>query len=88
IPVSKKNKKESYQVELEECIISFIASLFDGILRGSRRDRLLSKFVESEYEKIDGLMEPLTRVKAEIERMDRLECDDLENMDVAVHAAL
>lgn len=28
-----------------------------GILRGSRRDRLLSKFVENEYEKIDRLME-------------------------------
>ncbi|KAF6174653.1 hypothetical protein GIB67_006305 [Kingdonia uniflora] len=82
IPVSKKNKKESYQEELEERMISFIASLFDGILRGSRRDRLLSKFVESEYEKIDRLMELYTRysdrVKAEIERMDRLEFDDLE----------
>ncbi|KAF6163271.1 hypothetical protein GIB67_025135 [Kingdonia uniflora] len=33
----------------------------DGILRGSRRDRLLSKFVESEYEKIDCLMELFTR---------------------------
>ena len=28
-----------------------------GILRGSRRDRLLSKFVENECEKIDRLME-------------------------------
>ncbi|KAF6155681.1 hypothetical protein GIB67_007118 [Kingdonia uniflora] len=61
IPVSKKNKKESYQEELEECMISFIASLFDGILSGSRRDRLLSKFVESEYEKIDRLMGLYTR---------------------------
>lgn len=28
-----------------------------GILRGSRRERLLSKFVENECEKIDRLME-------------------------------
>lgn len=28
IPVNKKNKKESYQEELEERIISLIASLF------------------------------------------------------------
>ncbi|KAF6145035.1 hypothetical protein GIB67_013386, partial [Kingdonia uniflora] len=56
-----------------------------GILRGSRRDRLLSKFVESEYEKIDRLMELYTRysdrVKAEIERMDRLEFDGLKMDD-------
>jgi len=33
----------------------------DGISRGSRRDRLLSKFVESEYEKIDRLVELYVR---------------------------
>ena len=32
-------------------------SFAGGILRGSRRDRLLSKFVENECEKIDRLME-------------------------------
>ncbi|KAJ0974485.1 hypothetical protein J5N97_016450 [Dioscorea zingiberensis] len=82
IPVSKKNKKESYQEELEERIISLISSLFGGIVRGSRRDRLLSKFVENECEKIDRLMELYIRysdrVKAEIKRMDELELDDLE----------
>ncbi|XP_020092176.1 uncharacterized protein LOC109712820 [Ananas comosus] len=57
IRISKKNKKESYQEELEEHIISLIASLFGGIVKGSRRDRLLSKFVENECEKIDRLME-------------------------------
>ncbi|KAF6155542.1 hypothetical protein GIB67_004536 [Kingdonia uniflora] len=54
----------------------------DGILRGSRRDRLINKFVESEYQKIDCLMELFTRysdiVKADIERMDRIEFYDLE----------
>eukprot|EP00262_Sarcandra_glabra_P004431 TRINITY_DN1544_c0_g7_i1.p1 TRINITY_DN1544_c0_g7~~TRINITY_DN1544_c0_g7_i1.p1 ORF type:complete len:573 (+),score=79.30 TRINITY_DN1544_c0_g7_i1:126-1721(+) len=81
-PLSKKNKKESYQEELEERVISLIASLFGGILRGSRRERLLSKFVENECEKIDRLMELYMRysdrVKAETERLDQLELDDLE----------
>ncbi|XP_065029118.1 uncharacterized protein LOC135652214 [Musa acuminata AAA Group] len=82
IPVSKKKKKESYQEELEERLISLIASLFGGILRGSRRERLLSKFVENECEKIDRLMELYMRysdrIKAETERLDRLQLDDLE----------
>ncbi|XP_058098095.1 uncharacterized protein LOC131243049 isoform X2 [Magnolia sinica] len=82
ISLSKKNKKESYQEELEERIISLIASLFGGLLRGSRRDRLLSKFVENECEKIDRLMELYMRysdrVRAETERLNQLELDDLE----------
>ncbi|KAK6127507.1 hypothetical protein DH2020_038751 [Rehmannia glutinosa] len=53
-----------------------------GILRGSRRERLLSKFVENECEKIDRLMELYmrysNRVKAETERLNQLELDDLE----------
>jgi len=32
-----------------------------GVLRGSRRERLLSKFVENECEKIDRLMELYVR---------------------------
>ncbi|KAK9106434.1 hypothetical protein Syun_022445 [Stephania yunnanensis] len=82
IPMSKKNKKESHQEELEERIISLVASLFGGILRGSRRERILSKFVENECEKVDRLMELYMRysdrVKAESERLDQLELDDLE----------
>uniref|UniRef100_A0A2P2K8M8 Uncharacterized protein MANES_02G082200 n=1 Tax=Rhizophora mucronata TaxID=61149 RepID=A0A2P2K8M8_RHIMU len=81
IPMSK-NKKERYQEELEERLVSMIASLFGGILRGSRRERLLSKFVENECEKIDRLMELYVRysdrVKAETERLEQLELDDLE----------
>lgn len=80
IPVNKKNKKERYQEELEEHLVSLIASLFAGILRGSRRERLLSKFVENECEKIDHLMELYLRysdrVKAESQRMEQLELDD------------
>ncbi|KAJ1281756.1 hypothetical protein BS78_04G330000 [Paspalum vaginatum] len=85
IPVNKKNKKESYQEELEERIISLIASLFGGITKGSRRMRLLAKFVENECEKIDRLMEFYTRyserVKEETERLDSLDLEDLEMDD-------
>ncbi|THF97165.1 hypothetical protein TEA_003295 [Camellia sinensis var. sinensis] len=53
-----------------------------GILRGSRRERLFSKFVENECEKIDRLMELYmrysNRVKSETERLNELELDDLE----------
>lgn len=82
IPVSKRNQGERYKEELEERIISLTASLFDGLSRGSRKERLLSKFVENEFEKVDRLMELYIRyadrVKAEIERMDQLQLDDLE----------
>lgn len=81
VPVNKKYKKRIKE-ELEERLVSLIASLFGGILRGSRRERLLSKFLESECEKIDRLMELYmrysNRVKAETERMNQLELDDLE----------
>lgn len=82
IPLNKKNKKKRYKEELEERLISLIASLLGGILRGSRRERLLSKFVENECEKIDRLMELYMRysdrVKAETARLNELELDDLE----------
>ncbi|CAA7038548.1 unnamed protein product [Microthlaspi erraticum] len=82
IPLNKRIKRERYKEELEERVISLIASLFAGILRGSRRDRLLSKFVENEYEKIDRLMELYMRysdrVRLAAERLDQLELDDLE----------
>ncbi|XP_057807304.1 uncharacterized protein LOC131021989 isoform X1 [Salvia miltiorrhiza] len=82
VPLSKKNKKKQSKEELEERLLSLIASLFGGILRGSRRERLLSKFVENECEKIDRLMELYMRysdrVKEETERFNQLELDDLE----------
>nr|XP_043608435.1 beta-catenin-like protein 1 [Erigeron canadensis] len=81
IPTTKNKKKRSKE-ELEERLISLVASLFGGVLRGSRRERLLSKFVENEFEKIDRLMELYmryaNRVKEESERLDELELDDLE----------
>ncbi|KAL7135348.1 hypothetical protein ABFS83_11G088500 [Erythranthe nasuta] len=82
VPLSKKNKKKFQKEEFKERLISLIASLFGGILRGSRRERLLSKFVENECEKIDRLMELYmrysNRVRAETERIDQIEFDDLE----------
>ncbi|XP_062107656.1 uncharacterized protein LOC133818657 [Humulus lupulus] len=82
IPTNKRNKKGRYHEDLEERLISLIASLFGGILRGSRRERLLGKFVENECEKIDRLMELYMRysdrVKVETERLNNLEFDDLE----------
>ncbi|OWM64354.1 hypothetical protein CDL15_Pgr020320 [Punica granatum] len=82
IPLNKRNKRERYQEELEERIVSLVASLFDGISRGSRRERLLSKFVENECEKIDRLMELYVRysdrVKAETERLNQLKFEELE----------
>lgn len=79
---STKNKKKRAKEEIEERLISLVASLFGGVLRGSRRERLLSKFVENEYEKVDRLMELYmrysNRVKEESERLNELELDDLE----------
>ncbi|KAL0744992.1 hypothetical protein Bca101_100834 [Brassica carinata] len=87
IPLNKRIKRERYKEELEERVISLVASLFgkettEICSLGSRRDRLLSKFVENEYEKIDRLMELYIRysdrVRSEAERLDQLELDDLE----------
>lgn len=83
VPTNKnKIKKKRNKEELEERLISLVASLFGGISRGSRRERLLSKFVENEFEKIDRLMELYmrysNRVKAETERLNNHELDDLE----------
>ncbi|KAL6555857.1 hypothetical protein OROHE_007131 [Orobanche hederae] len=82
IPLSKKNRRKNSKEEMEEHLISLIASLFGGILRGSRRERLLSKFVENECEKIDRLMELYmrysNRVRADVERLSQIELDDLE----------
>ncbi|KAH9625791.1 hypothetical protein KSS87_006035 [Heliosperma pusillum] len=63
---------------LKTAFVAFMA----GILRGSRRERLLNKFVENECEKIDRLMELYVRysdrVKAEAERLNHIDLDDFE----------
>ncbi|PWA71668.1 Armadillo-like helical [Artemisia annua] len=66
------------------CIDTLSFSFFKigGVLRGSRRERLLSKFVENEYEKVERQMELYmrysNRLKEEYERLNELELDDLE----------
>ena len=66
-----KHKKgaDNTEQEEEERTISVISNLFQGLSKGSRRDRVAAKFVESEFEKCDRLMELynryLTRVVAE-----------------------
>ena len=66
-----KHKKgaENTEQEEEEHSVSVISNLFQGLSRGSRRDRVAAKFVENEFEKCDRLMELynryLTKVVAE-----------------------
>ncbi|OVA00391.1 hypothetical protein BVC80_1181g6 [Macleaya cordata] len=71
---------------------SKLFSFLCGILRGSRRERLLSKFVENECEKIDRLMELYMRysdrVKAETERVNQLEPDSEMDEDVLYNRKL
>ena len=64
----KKGEENTVQEE-EEHTVSVISNLFQGLSRGSRRDRVAAKFVENEFEKCDRLMELynryLTKVVAE-----------------------
>lgn len=57
----------------EERVVSIICNLLTNLSRGSRRDRVAAKFVESEFEKIDRLMEIYTeyqgRMAAEEKRL-------------------
>ncbi|CAM6091003.1 unnamed protein product [Calypogeia fissa] len=83
VPVVKsKNKLDRNPDDIEERVISLISSLFGGLTRGSRRERLLSKFQESGFEKIDRLMELYMRyserVKAESKRLDAQQMEDME----------
>lgn len=64
-----KKGEENTDQEEEEHTVSVISNLFQGLSRGSRRDRVAAKFVENEFEKCDRLMELynryLTKVVAE-----------------------
>ena len=54
------------EMEEEEHTISVISNLFQGLSRGSRRDRVAAKFVENEFEKCDRLMELYNRYKVKV----------------------
>ncbi|RWW16633.1 hypothetical protein GW17_00019470 [Ensete ventricosum] len=76
IPVSKKKKKESYQEELEERLISLIASLFVWDLACIISMECISEVSGGSLSlKICRYSD---RVKTETERLDRLQLDDLE----------
>lgn len=71
--------EESTEQDEEEHTVSVISNLFQGLSRGSRRDRVAAKFVENEFEKCDRLMELynryLTKVVAEqVGKRCRLPC--------------
>ncbi|XP_024362971.1 uncharacterized protein [Physcomitrium patens] len=84
IPVKGKNRGDRNYEEIEERVISITSSLFGSLTRGSRRERLLNKFMENEFEKVDRLMELYLRysdrVKAESKRLDEPDDDD-DQMD-------
>lgn len=69
LQIKHKRGEESTEQEEEEHTVSVISNLFQGLSRGSRRDRVAAKFVENEFEKCDRLMELynryLTKVVAE-----------------------
>jgi len=69
LQMKHKKGEENTEQEEEEHTVSVISNLFQGLSRGSRRDRVAAKFVENEFEKCDRLMELysryLTKVVAE-----------------------
>ncbi|KAK9819671.1 hypothetical protein WJX72_000948 [[Myrmecia] bisecta] len=77
----KRHKDEdTNEAEEEERAVSIISNLFQGLARGSRRDRVAAKFVENEFEKCDRLMELFVRyqkrVAAEEARILSMENDE------------
>ena len=61
--VQMKHRKgeENTDQEEEEHTVSVVSNLFQGLSRGSRRDRVAAKFVENEFEKCDRLIELYNR---------------------------
>ena len=59
--VKRRKGEDAEEAEEEERALSTIANLFQGLSRGSRRDRLAAKFVENEFEKCDRLLELYSR---------------------------
>lgn len=76
--MKRRKGEESTEQEEEEHTVNVISNLFQGLSRGSRRDRVAAKFVENEFEKCDRLMELynryLTKVVAEQVRHDASKC--------------
>lgn len=67
----KKNKQRSLSSEeFEEHVCSVISSMLRNT-KGSQKQRLLSKFVENDFEKVDRLMELHLKYLEKVETIDR-----------------
>uniref|UniRef100_A0A182Q491 Beta-catenin-like protein 1 N-terminal domain-containing protein n=1 Tax=Anopheles farauti TaxID=69004 RepID=A0A182Q491_9DIPT len=76
----KRSKKRLLSTdEHEEHVVSIIASMLRNC-KGSQRQRLLSKFTENEFEKVERLMELHRKYLDKVEAMDR-EIDQHTNED-------
>ncbi|KAL0267827.1 UNVERIFIED_CONTAM: hypothetical protein PYX00_009979 [Menopon gallinae] len=66
----KKNRKKVITVEEhEEHVLSIISSMLKNC-KGSQRQRLLSKFTENDYEKVDRLLELHFKYLEKVEQVD------------------
>ncbi|XP_034941278.1 beta-catenin-like protein 1 [Chelonus insularis] len=74
---SKNRKKMFTAEEHEEHVVSIIASMLRNC-KGQQRQRLLSKFTENDYEKIDRLMELHFKY---LEKVDEIEKNAKEDDD-------
>ena len=68
-PKSSKKAASGLELELEEHMASIIASLFRNV-QGAFRDRLVSKFLENDCEKVERLMELHFRYKRRVTLAD------------------
>ncbi|CRK91872.1 CLUMA_CG005493, isoform A [Clunio marinus] len=67
----KKNKQRLLSSEeFEEHVCSIISSMLRNT-KGSQKQRLLSKFVENDFEKVDRLMELHLKYLEKVEKIDR-----------------
>lgn len=84
VVVKRKAKGDVAQLEeqIDERSISIVASLFGGLSKGARRERLLSKFTESEFEKVDRLMEFYLRYSDRVIDEERRQTEQKTHDDV------
>lgn len=68
-PPKASKKASASEQEHEEHVISIIASLFRNV-QGPFRDRVISKFLENDYEKVDRLMELHFKYKRRVALVD------------------
>lgn len=91
-PPKVTKKAGASEQEYEEHVTSIIASLFRNV-QGPFRDRIISKFLENDYEKVDRLMElhfkykrKVTLVDEEVRREKRLNPTvETEEMETEVY---